>query len=128
MRAAQLLSATIYLLFIGLVTVLFHDGLGADVTALVTMTKPVAMVLPALISVAAIGSQFSAAVADNEGAGGLSEDITHHRLPMRYVYLLILLVTVALTWETHVNLIIAYASRAFALFYALQGAVALIVA
>jgi hypothetical protein len=88
----------------------------------------VAIVLPLLIAVAAIGSQFSAAVADNEGAGGLIEDITHHRVPMRYAYLLILAVTVALTWETNVNGIIAYASRAFALFYTLQCVVALIVA
>ena len=128
MRAAQLISAAIYLVFIGLATVLFHDGLGADVTAIVSMTKPVAIVLPLLLSIAAIGSQFSAAVADNEGAGGLIEDITHHKLPMRYAYLLILLVTVALTWETDVNGIIAYASRAFALFYMLQCVVAFIVA
>jgi len=128
MRTAQLLSAAIYLLFIGLATVLFHDGLGADVTAIINMTKPVAIVLPFLLMIAAIGSQFSAAVADNEGAGGLIEDITHHKVPMRYAYLLILLVTVTLTWETDVNGIIAYASRAFALFYMLQCIVAFIVA
>ena len=128
MRAAQLLSGAIYLIFISLATVLFHDGLGADVTAIVTMTLPVAAVLPVLLSVAAIGSQFSAAVADNEGAGGLIGDITHHKVPMRYAYLLILLVTVFLTWETDVNGIIAYASRAFALFYMLQCLVAFIVA
>ena len=128
MRSAQLLSATIYLVFIGLATVLFHDGLGADVTAIISMTAPVAAVLPVLLAIAAIGSQFSAAVADNEGAGGLIEDITHHKLPMRFAYLLILLVTVALTWETDVNGIIAYASRAFALFYMLQSVVAFLVA
>lgn len=81
-----------------------------------------------LISIAVVGSQFSAAVADNEGAGGLLEDITKKRLPMRYAYLFILLVTLALTWETNVNEIIAYASRAFALYYALQCAVALFMA
>jgi hypothetical protein len=128
MRAAQLMSATIYLLFVGMATVLFHDGLGADVTAIIGMTKPVAAVLPLLLSVAAIGSQFSAAVADNSGAGGLLEDITHRRLPVRYAYLLILLVTVALTWETNVNAIIAYASRAFALYYTLQCLVAALIA
>jgi hypothetical protein len=128
MRAAQLVSAAIYLLFIGLVTVLFHDGLGADVTAIISMTKPVAVVLPLLLSIAAIGSQFSAAVADNSGAGGLIEDITHRKLPIRYAYLLILLITIALTWETNVNGIIAYASRAFALFYMLQCLVAFLVA
>jgi hypothetical protein len=124
MRTAQILSAGIYLVFIGLSTVLFRDGMGADVTAIITMTLPVAIVLPVLLSIAAIGSQFSAAVADSSGAGGLLEDITHHKLPVRYGYLLILLVTVALTWATDVNEIIAYASRAFALFYMLQCLVA----
>jgi len=65
--------------------------------------------------------QFSAAVADNEGAGGLIRDITNHRLPIRYAYLLILVVTLAITWETNVNEIIAWASRAFALFYTFMG-------
>ncbi len=128
MRTAQFLSAVIYILFIGLATVLFQRGFGADVTAIIEMTKPVAAVLPLLLSVAAIGSQFSAAVADNSGAGGLIEEITHRRLPIRYAYLLILLVTLALTWETDVNGIIAYASRAFALFYMLQCIVAFLVA
>ncbi len=128
MRAAQLLASVIYLAFIGLATILFHDDLGADVTAIVNMTAPVATILPLLLSIAAIGSQFSAAVADNAGASGLVEDITHRKLPLRYAYLLILLVTVAITWETNVNGIIAYASRAFALFYMLQCIVAFIVA
>jgi hypothetical protein len=35
---------------------------------------------------------------------------------------------VALTWETNINQIIAYASRAFALYYVLQCVVAFIVA
>ncbi len=128
MRRAQLISSAIYLTFIGLVTVLFHDGLGADVTAIIGMTRPVAVILPLLLAVAAIGSQFSAAVADNAGAGGLIEDITRHRLPIRYAYLLILVITLAITWETDVNQIIAYASRAFALYYFLQGVVAVVMA
>ena len=128
MRAAQLMSTGIYLVFIALATVLFHDGLGSDVTAIIGMTKPVAVVLPLLLSIAAIGSQFSASVADSAGAGGLMEDITHRKLSIRYAYLLILVVTVALTWETNVNEIIAYASRAFALYYVLQCVVAFVVA
>ncbi|MCD6459695.1 hypothetical protein J7L67_03390 [bacterium] len=128
MRSAQILSTLIYLAFIALATVLFHSKLGSDVTAIISMTKPVAVILPVLLSIAAIGSQFSAAVADNEGAGGLIEDISHRKVSTRYAYLLILLVTVELTWETNVNIIIAYASRAFALYYMLQCVVAFIVA
>jgi len=128
MRASQILSAIIYLVFLALTTILFHKGLKNDVTAIIEMTRPVAFVLPILIAVAAIGSQFSAAVADNSGAGGLLEDITHKKLPIRYTYLLILIVTVTLTWSANVNEIIAYASRAFALFYMFQSMVAFIVA
>ncbi len=128
MRSAQLISSVIYLVFIGLVTVLFQQGLGADVTAIIIMTTPVAAALPILLSVAAIGSQFSAAVADNSGAGGLLGELTKGRLKPRYAYLLILVVTIAITWETNVNGIISYASRAFALFYVFQCVVAMIVA
>lgn len=128
MRIAQIISTVIYLLFIALATVLFHDGLGADVTAIIGMITPVAVILPILVALTAIGSQFSAAVADSEGAGGLLEDITQHKLPTRYAYLLILLITVLLTWSTNVNGIIAYASRAFALYYMLQCTVAWIIA
>jgi len=128
MRSAQKISSVIYLLFIALVTVLFQPQMTADVTAITNMVLPVAAVLPLLISVAAIGSQFSAAVADTSGAGGLVADIERHRLPLRYTYLMIMVITILLTWETNVNAIIAYASRAFALFYTLQAVVAFMVA
>lgn len=128
MRAAQLISSAIYVIFLALATVLFQADLGADVTAIIKMTAPVAAVLPILLAVAAIGSQFSAAVADTAGAGGLLEDLTAHKLRIRYAYLIILAITVALTWVTNVNQIIAYASRAFALYYMLQCVVAWFVA
>lgn len=128
MKVAQSVSSVIYLVFLSLVTVLFHGGLGSDVTAIIQMTAPVAVVLPMLLTIAAVGSQFSAAVADTEGAGGLIEDLGGGRIDARHAYALILAVTIALTWQSNVNEIIAYASRAFALFYALQCAVAFAVA
>jgi hypothetical protein len=45
---------------------------------------------------------------------------------MSYAYPLILTVTVALTWNTNDNQIIAYALRVFALYYVLHGAVAIL--
>jgi hypothetical protein len=128
MRQAQIVASIIYVLFLSSATLLYRDDLGADVTAIITMVTPVAFVLPVMLSVAAIGSQFSAAVADTSGAGGLVEDLTSGRVPRRYLYLLILIITVALTWETNVNEIISYASRAFALYYTLQCLVAALVA
>ena len=56
------------------------------------------------------------------------EDITKKQLSIRHAYLLILLVTITLTWATDVNAIITYASRAFALFYMFQCIVAFMLA
>ena len=61
-------------------TVLFKPGIGADVTAIIGLTAGVSTLLPILISVAAIGSQFSASVADNEGAAGLIEEISEKKI------------------------------------------------
>ncbi len=62
------------------------------------------------------------------GTSGLIEDITHRKLPVRFAYLLILLVTVVLTCKMNVNVIFAYASRAFALYYFMQRCVAFLLA
>ena len=128
MRVAQLLSGGIYLVFVALATVLFQPDMGADVTAILTLTAVVAAFLPIMLSVAAVGSQFSAAVADTAGAGGLVEDLSNNRLPQRWAYGIILAGTLGIAWLTDVNQIIATASRAFALFYALQCAVAAMMA
>lgn len=124
MRNAQLLSGVIYLVFVGLATVLFHNKMGAEVTTILNLSAEVAMVLPFLLTIAAVGSQFSAAVADSAGAGGLIEDLTKQRLPEKYAYIIILVVTIILAWLVDVNEVIALASRAFALFYALQCLIA----
>lgn len=124
MKLAQLISAIIYILFISLSTILFKDGLSSDVTAIISMVAPISIVLPVLLSAAAIVSQFSAAVADTEGASGLVRDLVHNKISEKVSYAIILAIVVTLTWETSVNEIISYASRAFALFYALQCLVA----
>lgn len=128
MRVAQLIAGAVYLVFIGLATVLFKRDSSADVTEIIGMVGPVAVALPAMVAVAAVASQFSAAVADDAGAGGLIEDISNKRIGARGAYAIALAVTLMLTWVTDVNQIIAYASRAFALYYALQCAVAAVVA
>lgn len=128
MRNAQLISAGIYLSFVSLATILFAPGMGSDVTAILTLTKQVAWILPGLLAIAALGSQFSAAVADTAGAGGLISDLSKDRISERFSYLVIFGVTIALTWVVDVNEVIALASRAFALFYALQCFVAAILA
>ena len=73
---------------------------------------------------AALSAQFSAAVADTSGSGGLFEELTHGRVSSRVGYLLLIVIGIALTWTADVFQIIAYASRAFALYYAVEAVIA----
>ncbi len=127
MRYAQILSAVIYLLFIGLALPLlgdFHES--RDETAIIELSALVASVLPAMLIVAAVMSQFSAAVADTAGSGGLLSEFSR-RLTPGVGYLLVATVAIILVWSASIFEIITIASRAFALYYLLQCLVALIV-
>lgn len=125
MKAAQLLSAAIYIVFFLLMIPLMGgDSRETGVAAIVDIVQPVSLVLPLLITIGALASQSSAAVADTIGAGGLLNDITKGRIPVRYAYPWIAAVSAIVTWETDVFSLITLASRCFALYYALQCLVA----
>jgi len=125
MRSAQIISSSIYILFISLSTILFKNDYGADITAIIKMITPVALILPILISITAIFSQFSAAVADTERSNGPIRELSKDKISTKVGYVIILTIAIFLTWATNVNEIISYASRAFALYYAIQCAVAI---
>ena len=125
MRYAQWLSALIYMTYIGLARVDFAGGtISQRETAVIQMTQQVAPVLPLLLVVAALAAQFSAAVADTNGCGGLVLEMSGGRLSSRLAYALLVTICLALTWAANVYQIISYASRAFALYYGLQCALA----
>ncbi len=123
MRRAQIVSALIYVVFVTLALPSF--GLLSDVideTAIIDLSGSVASVLPAMLVVAAVMSQLSAAVADTVGSGGLFAQGVGKRfgLPAKAGYVLVASVGVVLVWTTDVFEIISLASRAFATYYALQ--------
>ena len=125
MRLAQLISTVIYLVYIGLVTFVFaRSDLHFSETAVVDMMGMVAPILTVLLVVAALSAQFSAAVADTSGSGGLFEELTHGRVSSRVGYLVLIVIGIAVTWTADVFEIIAYASRAFAAYYAIQASIA----
>ena len=125
MRLAQAASTVIYVIYIALLTYAFDSrALALDETAIVELMQVVAPILPALLVVAALGAQFSAAVADTGGSGGLIEELSGRRIPSRAAYLVLAAVGLALTWTANVFEITSYASRAFAAYYALQSAIA----
>ncbi len=127
MSAAQGIATVIYLVFLLLMLVVMtpeQASADAGVTAIVTLSASVAAVLPIMITIAAIGSQFSAAVADEAGCGGLIQTIGGQLLSGRSVYLVIGAATIGLCWLVDVMQVIAYASRSFAAYYALECATA----
>lgn len=130
MRAAQLLSSAIYVLFILLITPFFSGRLPAEggETGIIDMLAPLGVIVAPLIIFAALASQLSAAVADMNGAGGLVADSTMRRVPVRVGYILTAAVALAITWVADIYEIIVYASKAFVVYYALQCCLAAFVA
>ncbi|KAB1440339.1 hypothetical protein [Pseudodesulfovibrio senegalensis] len=130
MRTAQLVSTAIYVAFVGLMAlVIGRTGLdnSAGITAIVNYSGVVAPILPLLLTLTAVGSQFSAATADDAGCSGLLEAILKGLIPVKFNYLVVSVAAIVITWLTDVYQIISYASRAFALFYVLQCAVAVLI-
>jgi hypothetical protein len=124
MRSAQLLAAAIYLVFIGLASILLGSFRSISETGIITLSTQVAVIAPFLLVIGAANAQFSAAVADTLASGGLVESATYGRINHRYVYLAVMVLAIALLWTSHIFSIIAYASRAFAAYYAIQCAMA----
>jgi len=125
MRRAQWISAAIYVIYIGLLAFAFEaSSFKLNETEIIDMMAVVAPILPVLLIAAALSAQFSAAIADTSGAGGLFHEVTHQRLKQSHSYAVLTTAGLILTWSADVFEIISYASRAFALYYALQAAIA----
>ncbi len=130
MRLAQLTSAAIYVLFITLLVPYFGADLSSDggETAIIDMSAQVARVLPPMLVIAALSSQLSAAVADTTGCGGLVEELSGGRVSQGNAYLALAAGGLAITWGMDLLTLIAWASRAFAVYYGLQAIAGLWVA
>ena len=125
MRLAQLVAAAIYMIYITLFALSFeHEEFQLTETAIIDVMGMVAPVLPWILVVGALAAQFSAAIADTSGSGGLIAELTRERISTRNAYVLLVIIGLTLTWSADVFQIISYASRAFALYYTLQAAIA----
>lgn len=127
MRLAQWISAVIYVVYIVLLTYSFPAPSGdLDETAIIDLMGRVAPILPILLVIAALSAQFSAAIADTGGSGGLIAELSKGRVSVKMGYAILVGLGVTLTWTANVFEIISYASRAFAAYYGLQAALAAI--
>ncbi len=125
MRLAQIVCAIIYMAYIALFAFTFdRSEFHLSETAIIDMMGLITPLLTIMLIIAALAAQFSAAIADTSGSGGLIEELTRGRMTARYGYALLVIVGLVVTWEADVFHIIAYASRAFAAYYTLQSAIA----
>ena len=129
MKIAQWISGFIYVSFTFLITSVFvhNPPRKLDETEIIFLASVVSFVLGYLLRIGPLMSQFSAAVADTIGAGGLIYEETNRRISSKFGYLITTLVGVVLVWSANVFEIIAYASKAFAFYYLLQTFIAWIV-
>jgi hypothetical protein len=126
MKYAQIISGIIYVVFITLATTVIGNISTVNETVIISMSQVVAPILPFLLLIAAMMSQFSAAVADTVGGGGLLIETFSKRLSINNAYILTTIFTCVLTWTTNIFDIIVIASKAFALYYVLQTIITLI--
>ncbi len=129
MRNSQLISMVIYFVFIFLImkVINLHPIQGEiKETSIIDLSKYVLGAGPVMLLFAALASQLSAAVADMAGSGGLIVELTAKRISSKNSYLIIALIGTALIWCFNIFEVISYASKAFALYYLCQSAVALV--
>ncbi|GAB6065855.1 hypothetical protein JCM9492_09470 [Aquifex pyrophilus] len=128
MKLAQFISGFIYISFIALITPILYEleGKPLDETAVIFLATSVSLVLGYLIRLGPLMSQFSAAVADTIGAGGLINKETHGRVSSKLGYLMVATIDTVIVWSLNVFEIIAFASKAFAFYYLLQTLISLI--
>ena len=123
-RLSQIISTVVYLVFIALATPLMHF-LGDTVkdNDLIMLAGKASVLLPLPLVIAAVLSQFSAAVADTLGGSGNAVEATHNHVNLKQATLLICGGAVILAFAPTLT-ILALASRAFAFYYMLQCFVA----
>jgi hypothetical protein len=123
---AQILASIIYLVFIALVMPYMVNLNTATIseTSLIDAVAVITVLLPPLLVIAAVMSQFSAAIADTLGAGGVLEEESKNRLKPAVIYPAITIAASLLIWTTNIFELVSIASRAFALFYLLQALLA----
>lgn len=128
MRNAQIISGILYVVSVILLLPVVQqiDLMHIELSEIINAMKPVAIILPLMLMVAALMSQFSAAVADLGGGGGLLQENSHHRLSTAMGYVSVAVCAILLVWAVDLFEIITLASRAFATYYFLQTLLALI--
>ena len=111
MRRAQLISGALYVVSVtALMPIVQHlDLANIQIAGIVSATGLAATALPLMLIVAAIMSQFSAAVADTVGAGCLASEGSSGKLSINMGYPVASLFAIILVWTANLLEIISFA-------------------
>ncbi|WP_369177569.1 hypothetical protein [Candidatus Thiodubiliella endoseptemdiera] len=127
MRNAQIISGILYVVSVILFMPIVQniDLMQVELADIIDATGSAALILPLMLMVAAVMSQFSAAIADTGGAGGLLNENSNKRLSTKVAYVGVSMCAILLVWSVDLMGIIALASKAFATYYLSQTLLAL---
>ncbi|MBS1728076.1 MAG: hypothetical protein JST51_15265 [Armatimonadetes bacterium] len=129
MLLAQWISAGIYAVFLILLTpYLTEASMTQGVAGILDIMKSIAPFFGGMVLLGAVMSQLSASVADSIGAAGIAVEASKRRLSIPSGYAIGAALSIAVVWLTDPFQVIALASRAFALYYAFQCVLAIMVA
>ena len=124
MLLAQWIAAAVYILFVALTAPMMQRLTRLDETAVIDLVGQVALGFQVVLTLGALLSQFSAAVADTVGSGGILEEESRGLLRRRWGYVGICGLAILLIWMYDVFGVLSLASRAFAGYYGLQAVIA----
>ncbi len=128
MRHAQWIAAAIYLAFLALLTPFLAQAAETEgVAGILGIMRMVAAPLGVFVLIGALSSQLSAAVADSIGSGGLMNEVSRRKISVPAAFAIASALAIAVVWLTDPFQVVAVSSRAFALFYAMQCGLALMV-
>jgi len=126
-RSSQIVSTIVYVIFVAAATPLMHFlGNQVEDNGLLIVAAKAASWLPIPLVLAAVLSQFSAAVADVVAGGGNVKESTQGKVDDQQAYVWICGIAVILSFASTLT-ILSFASRAFAFYYFLQCLVAICV-
>ncbi len=126
MKVAQWISGGVYVVYIALMLYYFNYPMpktGED-TAIITLSKHISQILPVMLLALALIAQFDAAVADAQGGNGLFIEVLKKyftKVINGIGYIVIAVFGITIVWTSNIYEIITYASKAFALYYAIQA-------
>tara|TARA_R110002050_G_scaffold8396_1_gene30783 strand:+ start:10981 stop:12216 length:1236 start_codon:yes stop_codon:yes gene_type:complete len=127
MRMAQIISSLIYLVFVYLSANLMTGFSEVSETLIIDVSRKVSILLPIIITLGALASQYSSSIADMIGCGGIIKGVLKNKTTLKTTYIVIALGCILCLWTIDVFQAIALASRAFAFYYFLQSLIAFFV-